>query len=461
MALPVLKDRRQLADEWTRRFLSASDLISWFGPNSLANAWSRAAAGLAEFGILLYVTLLRRLTLLSAVGDALTDRAGEAGTERGGPIRSKVFVVVQPFSSPVLSITNALTSLIEVTDSSGFAVAQSIRIRNQDNTETEARTILAITSGTGPNGEDELEVLLLTGTYNPGTEDVAVLVRATLTAGAIVQTTAGINFQTLATVTTGDANPLLNGESTALALADKVWAEAVTPSAAGNVEALAVSGLATPVSGIVAVFNPEPGTGGSDEETDFDLKYRAMNRATLANQETFAWFEALARESGGEVLRAVRSDTLRGGVLVGYVLRNNGGTFSSTQIAFIERYMADRVRSSMTVSLSNLTLTAVEIEAEITMDPDVTLSQVWQRASQLLVTYLDFRKWSFGQSVDEAALLSIVRQTPGCASLVTETFLPASDVPVSAISLPVLARVSMRDTATGDTINALISVSFA
>lgn len=454
-----LKDRRQLTEEWIRRLLTYSSEVTWFGANSVMRAWALAIGTLVEFAVLLYVQLLRRFLVQSSSGDALKDAAAERGADQLPGSRAKLFVVVSPFSATVLSIANAATSLIEVDDSSGFLATDSIRIRNQDGIITEIRTIIAITTGTGPNGGDELEVALLTGTYNPSTEDVAVILRATIVTGTVITTSAGINFQTLAPVTTGEANPVLRGESGALALADKVWCEAVTIGEVGNVDALSVIDFLPTIRGVTP-FNPEPGTGGSDVETDLDLKYRAIHLAVLANQETIAWLEALTKQSNGDMLRAVPVLSSSAGVMGAGVLKRNGGTFTSAELLAMETYANARVRSYMTVDLDNITLTSVQVSAQITLDPDATLEAVYRTAADRLAQYLDFRKWQFGAPVDEAALLSIVRQTPGVASLVTSTFLPAADVEVGDQSLPTLSSLSLQDLTTGNTINASLSETF-
>ena len=45
-------------------------------------------------------------------------------------------------------------------------------------------------------------------------------------------------------------------------------------------------------------------------------------------------------------------------------------------------------------------------------------------------------------------------------TLETASFLPAADVVVGDQSLPVLTRLSLQDSATGDTINADLAVSY-
>jgi hypothetical protein len=397
---------------------------------------------------------------MASFGAFLDDVLREDGTERLPGMRAKVLVIVVPATTTVDAITLGGTALIEVDDSTIFQVGDTPRIRNVDGSVTEVvGAIIAITSGTGPHGKDEIEVPLLTGTYVV-VDGVALIVRALVASGSTIDTSVGVSFETLADVTTGDANPVLAGESVFLALADKVWCECTTIGAAGEIDSLTVTGLQTPITGVVSVYNPEPGTGGSDQETDLDAKFRGMHRSTVANQETGVWLEALAKTGNGDVLRTLKATPTRVATMFAKVLRRNGGTFTDSELLALEGYCNDRVRSYMTTDFENITLTAVEVDAVITLDPDATLAGVFAAAASALVTYLDFRKRQGGVSVVASDLLSIVDQTVGVASLDVPSFLPATDIPVAVDSLPTLVRLSLKDAVSGKTINAALSASF-
>ena len=461
----VLKTRRQLVTEFIRRFVTYTDRVTWFGATSVIRAFATAFAGWVEGCYQLFTGLVRRFSVKGSSGDNLSDVCSERGVERDDANRAKLFVVVSPLTANATAISLGTGPVgagdeIEVDDSSIFQVADSIRIRNGDGTVTETCAIAGITIGTGPTGGDELEIVgALVGTYNPAGEDVDVLLRVTIPAGEQVDTSVGVSFHTLAAVTTGDSNPIMDGEGTTLALADKVWCEAVTPGASGNVDVQTVTDFASTYR-ISGVFNPERGTGGDDDEPDYQLKYRTVHAPTIANQETLIWIEAMLKASSLDVLRAMKTTGTTVGTLFVRLLRRNGGTFNNTELQAIENLVEARVRSYMACSASNVTLTAVEVEARITLEPGYTLEEVWRAAANSLAAFLDYRTWSWGQDVDEADLLTIVNSTPGVASLETSSFLPAADTSVVDTSLPVLARLSLEDTDTGDTYNAELAVGF-
>lgn len=452
--LPTIRDRRSLVQEWIRRFVAYTDSITWFGPTSVMRAWAEATAGLVEGAYLLYVALLKRVTLMASSGDALTQVATERGTPRLAEQAAKLLVIFAPETAKVSLITLGPPDILDVDDASPFSVGDTIRVRNGDGTVTEIVTIGGIA------GNSITLTGALVNAYNPAVDDVAILVRVLVPANTQIATSTGVVFETLDDLYTSDANPVLDGESTFVGLADKAWCECTTKGAAGNIEPLAVTDLVTPIAGVKAVSNPEAGTGGGDTESDFDLKYRTMHRPTVANQETHAWIETLAKEGNADVLRALKVTSTTVGTMAAKVLNRNGGTFSAAELTALEAYFEQRVRSYMLVSLDNVTLTAVEVEAVITLDPDYDLATVGKAAAAALAAFLDYRKWEFGTDVDEADLLTIVNTTAGVATLETASFLPAAQVSVDDDSLPVLVRLSLQDADTGDTWNADLAVSF-
>jgi hypothetical protein len=460
MSQPELRTRAQLITDAIARLRAYTDLIQHYGANSVGRAMATLVASHSSYAVSLYRALLRRYTLIAAEGADLTIVAEEHGAERLTEQRAKLMVIVAPKKATVSAITIAATDKIEVDDSTPFDPGDSIRIRSEDGATSEVATIIAITTGTGPGGGDELEVATLANAYSPGSEDVRVLLRVTLPIGTVINTSPGEDFTTLFSLTTGDANPVMVGEGTHLGLADKVWCEAVEKGAAANVEPLSVTGLAVPNDKISRVFNPEAGSGGHDAETDYDLKYRASHGPVRAGQETLAWAEQIARDGDADVLRVIRTTTTAISTLPLKVLHRNGGPLGESQRVALEEYMQQRVRSFMLVDLQELTLTAVEVQCTITLENDAVLRDVWKAAAGRLAAFLDYRKWSFGADVDEAELLAIVRQTSGVAGLVTSTFLPAADVAVDDESLPVLTRLTLTDQETGDVLNAELSVGF-
>lgn len=460
MTVADLQTQPELEQDFITRLIAYTASISWFGRTGIARAIAYATSWMAYNAHRLYAQALARRTLRASAGDDLALVAAEYGAEKNElGTRSKILVVVVPVTATVTAVNGPKTH-IEVDDSTTFAATQSIRIRDGDGSTTDVRTISSISVGTGPNGGDELVVTALTGTYTPASDDVQVTIRHTVIQGTTVTTSAGVSFQTLEELVTGDANPVLNGENTALALADKVWCEATITGEVGNIDPDTVEDFSPAIAEIISITNPSPGSGGTSEESDPELKYRAAHTSSQANQETLAWLESILQASSWNVLRAVPSSSGKVGVMGAKVLHRNGGTFSTTDLAAMADYVEQRVRSHLTVELDNVTLTAVQIEATITKDGNATLREIGVAAAADLATFLDLRTWAAGQDPDNADLLDIINDTVGVATVETTSFLPATNPSVPDDSYPVLASLALLDAETGETFNATLAVSF-
>lgn len=458
--MPDLRTYEELQQEWIQRLRAHSPGVTWFGSLGIMKGVARATAALAYGAHRLYAALLGRYLLTEASGDALDTLAPSFGAERDEDgVFARVLAIPLPVTSEVSAITGALVE-VPLGDGARWSVGWSVRLRNGDGTVTETRTIAAITSGTGPNGGDEIDLTTISGSYSPATEVVDLIARITVPARTVIGSEEGTAFETTAPITTGDANPLLIGSTKALSLATKVWAEAQVVGEIGNIEADTLTDSIPTIDGIEGWYNPESARGGAASETDGDLRVRAATGGAAYNQETLAWIQALAQQANPNVARAFLDPSLEVGTLKAKVIHRNGGAFSTTELAAIERYLDDRVRSYMVTSLSNVTLTSVEVEAVITLSAGYSLLEVYREAASRLADYLDWRSWTEGENVDEAALLSIVRTTPGVATLETSSFLPAADVVVSDDSVPTLVRLSLQDSTTGTTINATLAQSF-
>lgn len=457
----LIPDRAKLLQEFIRRLVAYTDKITWFGDNSVARALGVAAAAAAEGGYLTALELLQRLTIMAASEDYLRQLAVERGCPPLTEMSSRVLVVFQPVSVEVMSITAGPPDVIEVSSADPWQAGDQLRIRSADGSVSEAATVASVSTGTGPSGGDEITLTgALVNVYSPSTERVVILFRVVVARGTRISSSVGVTFELLDPVAVGDSNPVLDGESTALGLADKGWAESSVRSNSANVDPLALLAPVPTIRGILSVFNPERAFGGSNAESDYALKYRIIHTPTGWNQETDTWIEATARAADPDVARALRVRSAVVGTMSAKVLSRAGGPLSAPRLARIETYAKTHVRSYMKVEFQNITLTSVEVEARINLLPNYTLTQVWKAGADAIAKSIDYRTWPWGRSVDEADLLSTLNAVEGVAGIETSTFLPASNVIVSSESLPVLVRLSLMDLTTGETINAQLAVSF-
>lgn len=449
-----------LMAEYLRRVNAYTDEVTYYGPNSWSFATARATAEMvADNGERLYRGLIRRHTLIGASGDALTEVLEEHGTPRLGPARARAFVILRPY---VTTITAVSGGLIEVDDASHFEAGSSIRVATDDGAQSEIATVVAITEGTGPNGGDELDVGALVGSYASG--DV-VLLRGTISAGTILTSTSGAQYATLEETTVGDANPVMQGESTSLALADKVWVESLVTGEDGNADALTIDALQTPNDAVREVLNPFRADGGTTEERDFDAKYRAAHLAQLQAVDTHASLEASATRGDTDIRRAFAEDADDVSTIRIRVLTRSGAPLSQTRRAALEAYLAQHLRSRVGIEVRNVQATAIEVVATVSLEPGtdtipVRLRAAWRSAADRLATYVDWRRWPENSEVQAAELLGLVNRATGIANVVTETFQPSADVAVPAASVPMLVRLTLVELSTGEPFGADLRTTY-
>lgn len=467
MSEPILKTRAEHLEDSVRRVVAYTDKITYFGENSAALALLNAAATAAEGGDRLYAALVNRVVLANAKGDALVTAAASRGTAQGPGTRSTVMAVVRPVTVAVTAVAVVSGSEDDVTlaDGSVWEVGDVVRLRYTDpdtaTTYTDYRTVASKPS------TNVLRVATLTDAtaaeYQDAIDDdieVLAIFRVTVPVESTIDSLSGAQFLTKAAVITSDANPVMGGESTVLALADKVLCEATEIGEGGNIDRLTLTDFNPSIRGVLGVDNPERGSGGAPVEVASDLKQRAVEGPSALTQDTLAWLLAVAKRGNSDVLRLIKVTSPYIATVACKVLKRNGGAFSTEELTTLETYISAYGRSFLNVTLSNVTMTSVEVEATITLVAGYTLEQVWRAAANRLAAYCDFRTWEWGADVDEAALLSIVRTTEGVATLETSTFLPASDVTVATDSLPRFTRLSLRNGLTGATINATLATSF-
>lgn len=465
---PTLKTRQEYLEEGVRRVVAATPNLTAFGENTVNRALLEPLAAYAEDAALLYDEVLNRVL----VQNAQDPHIRVIGESRGYPYdtlgrRAQVLVIMTPFTTNAVavSVVSGTVDSIQVSDGATILVGTSIRIGYTDLSTgtyyTETATVSAKPSA------NVIRVPTLTtrsaaqyqAAISAGYE-VMVTVRTTLSAGTTVTSNGGATFQTLSALTVGDSNPIMAGEGTALGLADKVWCEATERGTAGNIDRFSVIGISPSSTGVVSAYNPERGFGGAGAEDVSAYRQRIIEGPSQYSQDPLAWLLAVGKQVNRNLFRVVKVSTTVLNTVAIKVLKDTGGTFDSDTLSALVVGLEQRSRSGLNFTATNVSKTSIEIEASIQLEPEYTLNQVWRSVSNNAAAYLDFRTWPFGQDPDDAALLSIVRQTAGVANVDTSTFLPASDPAVATDSLPVLTRVSLRNISTGETINASLAVSF-
>lgn len=440
------------------RMIGATRGVTYFGPDSVAEAVIDVAAGEASTGEAHLEQGYRRSFLSAASGDALKEIATEEGVTPLTSTRSSCYVVFVPETSRVTAITGAGPYVLTVTGYAGWQVGDSIRVKGT--TQTETATVTAIGSGT-------LTVAGLTyaATYVSNIaagNTVRALFRVTLAADTTVAFQGGLEFQTLAAVTTGDANPVLGGEGTALALVDKAWAECTTRGIRGNVARLAATGLKVAVRGVKRVFNPLPATGGTDAESDQRIKYRVAHIPQGLARTQAQSVETLALFGFPDVLRVSVQGSIGINSIGLYALSASLAPLSATAKTDVASYILAHSPPAPSFTVTDMPIVSLEVQAVVTFAASSSsetsaarkarFDSMWARVASTLAGYVDPGTWTYGVTVDAGQLLKIVAKDPDVVSVDPSAFSPAADVTVSSAGVPKLARLTLIDASTGYTV---------
>lgn len=434
--------------------ISYDDSVTWFGKNSAQGSLLWATSNQASAIMASVAEIYRRTVLKASSGDSLHENAEENGvTWEGTATRATMYVVVVPEYAIVSNIAGGGPNYTLTIDNQTFQAADVVLVRGADGTVTESAAVGAIGAGTITLPLTGANVAAWNADIGAGGE-VVVIFQATVPADTTVTTSVGVTFETTTAVTTGNVNPIVNGESTALALVDKAWCECTVTGSNGNIEQMSVTGITPTVRGVVRVFNPVRASGGTDDKSDYQLKYEVAHTASALAATPQLSLEATAKQGNSDVFRLAYDTAGILNTISVRALTRSLSSLSSTAKTELAAYTQSRIPYEVTVSISDVTMTAVEVTATVNLTPGYTLKQVWIAAVTGLAAYLDLNRWPWGTDVDNSQLLRILLDTDGLASLDTATFTPAADVTVATNSLPYLARLTLTDANSGLSVGA-------
>ena len=114
-------------------------------------------------------------------------------------------------------------------------------------------------------------------------------------------------------------------------------ARAIIEGSSYNVREDSLTVLDEPIEGIDIVTNPEPATGGREEETIEAVKERLLTKKTGQVIGLTDWFKSEAEKIDG-VLRAKVVRQYRGLATIGILITSPGGIASSTLVQTVQNY---------------------------------------------------------------------------------------------------------------------------
>lgn len=252
----------------------------------------------------------------------------------------------------------------------------------------------------------------------------------TIPAGTVCMTAGLIRFETLeeAVISAGS-------------LSVDVPAQAVEAGMAGNVASDTVLSMAVAPVGVSAVSNPEPFTGGVEEEGDEGLRARVLETfQRLPNGANAAFYEQGAL-SFPQVAAANVIPRSRGIGTVDVVIATDSGLPDAELLAQVQEYFEERREIAVDVQVLAPTTKSVTVAVQIQTEAGADFADVSARVDAALRGWFDGRQ--LGQNVLLARLGALIFSVDGVANYKITS--PAADVAVDTAVLPVLAKVTVEE----------------
>ncbi len=219
--------------------------------------------------------------------------------------------------------------------------------------------------------------------------------------GSLFATGAGVQFETLAEVTIGEAGSIA---------ADIRAAEA---GARGNVPAGTITEIPVSIAGVTAITNANPTTGGTDMETDAALLERLLEKVrTPATSGNVAHYLQWATSVSGVGDAKVFPIWNGNGTVKVVVIDANKEPASAEIVSDVEDYIAEVRPIGATVTVESATALNIDVVATLTLATGAVLADVKAAFETALTAYL--QQIAFKQSyVSYAQVGSLLLDTPG------------------------------------------------
>lgn len=221
-------------------------------------------------------------------------------------------------------------------------------------------------------------------------------------------------------------------------LSCEVSACAAREGEAGNVVAGSIVLMRHAPTGVSAVTNPAAFSGGSDEESDEELRARVLaSYRKLPNGANAAYYEALALSVPG-VEKVVVLPRKRGRGTVDVVFSASYGYPEAELVEQVRSLIEECREICVDVSVSAPETTAVDVSAALSIASGYDFDEVKTRAQDAIAAYFGGSK--LGESVYLAKIMSILMGVEGVENCLVSA--PTADIEGAAELLPVAGSIS-------------------
>ena len=207
----------------------------------------------------------------------------------------------------------------------------------------------------------------------------------------------------------------------------------------GNTPAESVTYMALAPAGVVRCFNPKAFGGGSDGESDEELRGRVMESfRNLPNGSNRSYYETVALETEG-VAAAVVVPKARGLGTVDVYVAGEAGLPDEAVVTAVEERLQREREICVDIAVAAPTAVSVPVTVAIDVDGDAEVLSVTAAVKAALEGYFNGRL--LGKNVLLARLGSVVLGVEGVENY--SFTLPSADVEIAQGQLPVAGAVTV------------------
>lgn len=263
----------------------------------------------------------------------------------------------------------------------------------------------------------------------------------------ITNPTSGITYTTVQQIILGAKNADFVTSSKAnirsTIIGDIAWAECSLIGLRGNAPPNSLTRVN--VSGVDSVTNPSAAQGGTDAESDDELRYRAKNYVKILNKKTPKYYEAICRHLNENVLRVFpQKDQTKPNAVKLTIVTKSGAPMTAPELTDIESKIKDYENAFTEIKCENITFTYISIKMRAKLKPiglaPVNFEKYYTDAADILSKYYDWSKWEQGKDIRTDDTFVICKGIPQTDEIDLRSFTvngsSATIIPVGNFSLP-------------------------
>ena len=215
-----------------------------------------------------------------------------------------------------------------------------------------------------------------------------------------------------------------------------------------NVDPLTINQIINPPLNHEYVINEYRASGGQSSEIDGLFRERIKEGVNILATGTLSKYEQVFMKINPRVLKIYSGGLNLFGQHIIYVSSVNGVDFLPAEFLTITTESFAFLSLTEQISgleLRNLDMLPIDISMRLETDGTATNDDIRRNMQISMQKYLDWRFWSFGQTVEWDDLLEIAKRIKGVDYVLDNYFVPSADIVTGQFELPRIRSFTIFD----------------